>query len=56
MVNKHEKADFRASFGKVRLQKAYALSDFIGRISLIFNQKCHFLDFSLIFVYGFFDY
>ena len=22
----------------------------------IFNQKCHLLDFSLIFVYGFFDY
>jgi len=25
--------------GKVCLQKVYALSDFIGRISLIFNQK-----------------
>jgi len=27
------------NLGKARLQKAYALSEFIGRISLIFNQK-----------------
>jgi len=26
------------------------------RISPIFNQKCHLLDFSLIFMYGFFDF
>jgi hypothetical protein len=37
---------------KVRLQKAYAFSDFISRISLIFNQKDRFFDF---FMYGFCD-
>jgi hypothetical protein len=41
--------------GKARLQKAYALSDFIGRIGLIFNQKCRFLDFFIEFMYGFCD-
>jgi hypothetical protein len=41
--------------GKVHLQKAYALSDFIGRIGLIFNQKDRFLDFFIRSVYGFCD-
>ncbi len=42
--------------GKVRLQKAYALSDSIGgRIGLIFNQKDDFFDFILELMYGFFD-
>jgi hypothetical protein len=41
---------------KACLQKAHALSHLIGRINPIFNQKCHFLDYSLIFVYGFLDY
>jgi hypothetical protein len=41
---------------KARLQEAYVLSYLIGRISPIFNQKCHLLDFSLIVVYGFFDF
>ena len=50
----HEKADSWASFEKkARLQEAHALFYLIGRISPIFNQKCHLLDFSLIFVYGF---
>jgi hypothetical protein len=41
--------------GKARHQKAHALSDFIGRISLIFNQKDSFLDFFIEFMYGFCD-
>jgi len=41
---------------KVRLQEAHVLSNFIAHIGPIFNQKCHFLDFSLIFVYGFLDF
>jgi hypothetical protein len=41
--------------GKVRLQKAYALSDFIGRIGLIFKQKDRFLDFFIEFMDGFCD-
>ena len=50
----HEKADSWASFEKkARLQEAHALFYLIGRISPIFNQKCHLLDFPLIFVYGF---
>jgi hypothetical protein len=40
---------------KVRSQEAYALSDFIGRIGLIFNQKDRFLDFFIKSVYGFCD-
>jgi len=41
--------------GKVRLQKAYALSDSIGRIGLIFNQKERFLDLFVEFMYEFCD-
>jgi hypothetical protein len=41
---------------KARLQEAHGLSHLIGRIGPIFNQKCHLLVFSLIFVYGFFDF
>jgi hypothetical protein len=36
-------------------EEAHVLSYFIGRIGPIFNQKCHLLDFSLIFMYGFLD-
>jgi hypothetical protein len=41
---------------KARLQEAHVLSYLIGRIGPIFNQKCYLLDFSLISVYGFFDF
>jgi hypothetical protein len=41
---------------KVRLQEAHVLSYLIDHIGPIFNQKCHFLDFFLIFVYGFLDF
>jgi hypothetical protein len=41
---------------KARLHETHVLSYLIGRIRPIFNQKCHLLDFSLIFVYGFFDF
>jgi hypothetical protein len=51
----HEKADFWASFEKVRLQEVHALSQLIGRIGPIFNQKDDFLDFILEFMYGFLD-
>jgi hypothetical protein len=50
-----EKQTSGLHLGKVRLQKAYALSDFIGRIGLIFNQKDRFLDFFIESVYGFCD-
>ena len=50
-----KKQTFGLHLGKVRLQKAYALSDFIGRIGLIFNQKDRFLDFFIRSVYGFCD-
>jgi len=43
------------NLGKARLQKAHTLFGFIGRISLIFNQKDRFLDFSVEFMYGFCD-
>jgi hypothetical protein len=55
-VNKHEKADFWASFEKSTPSRSTCLSYLIGRIGPIFSQKCHLLDFSLIFVYGFFDF
>jgi hypothetical protein len=41
---------------KARLQEVHALSYLIGRINPIFCQKCHLLDFSIIFVYGFLDF
>jgi hypothetical protein len=57
-VNKHEKADLWASFEKSTPSRntCPALSYLIGRIGPIFSQKCHFLDFPLIFVYGFLDF
>jgi hypothetical protein len=41
---------------KAHLQEAHVLFYLISCIGPIFNQKCHLLDFSLIFMYGFFDY
>jgi hypothetical protein len=41
---------------KAHPQEAHVFSYLIGRIGPIFNQKCYLLDFSLIFVYGFFDF
>jgi hypothetical protein len=35
----------------LHLKKAHVLSYLIGRIGPIFGQKCHLLDFPLIFVY-----
>jgi hypothetical protein len=48
-----KKQTSRLHLGKVRLQKARVLSYLIDHISLIFNQKCHFLVFPIIFMYGF---
>jgi hypothetical protein len=41
---------------KARFQEVHVHSYLIGRIGPIFNQKCHLLDFPLIFMYGFFDF
>jgi hypothetical protein len=46
-INKHKKA---------RLREVYVLFYLISRIGPVFSQKCYLLDFSLIFMYGFFDF
>jgi len=51
-----KKQTFGLHLKKAHLHETYVLSYLIGHIRPIFNQKCHLLVFSLIFVYGFFDF